>query len=534
MKSFDVNARRSSQLRTALLGCACFVTVGFAMPTSASAAEALVTGPSPFSACVADNVAGQPGTNYPNAEVEPWVDADPTNPNRLIAGWQQDRWSNGGSRGLASGYSTDGGSTWTTVVPQGVTKCSGGNFERASDPWVTISPNGTAYFMSLAFNNDESCGAGGDNAMLVSRSTDGGASWSDPISIVTDTDGQLFNDKNSMTADPVSSNHVYAVWDKLVDFTLPSTCTSSTAKVANAGNSGDGVAKARDRLKILRSGAPLNSTTTFTGPTYFSRTTNGGTSWEPEKLIFDPGRNAQTINNLIAVLPNGTVIDFFTHIKNNGSVKLGMVKSNDRGANFGPLSEAFTMVVTNTGTVTPDAQEAVRDANILFDVAVDHQNGNIYIVWQDGSLGNIDRVHFSMSTNGGNSWSPSIKINATPSSKNKLSEQAFIPSVEVGANHKVVVTYYDFRNDTNDGRELTDRWAIFCDPAAGVNCRAKSGWGGEQRLTSSSFDMLDAPVARGHFLGDYMGLVNAGGTVKTVFGKAVSDNVNDMFAVSIP
>jgi hypothetical protein len=534
MKSHRLLTACSRYFQIALRGGACVAGLGLAMATAAQA-EVLVTKPSPFANCTADNVASQPGINYPEAEVEPWVDANPANPKNLIAGWQQDRWSDGGARGDVAGYSFNGGATWKSSVPPGITKCAGGPFERASDPWVTISPNGTAYFNSLAFqNNEQPCNTGGDNAILVNRSTDGGKTWGAAISIVTDTDGRLFNDKNSMTADPVSSNHVYAVWDKLIDFTVPSSCDGGAARVANASRNGDGVANARDRLRKLRSGGPINPATIFTGPTYFSRTTNGGASWEPEKMIFDPGNNAQTINNLIAVHPNGTVINFFTHLLNNGSVKLGMVKSSDRGAHFGPLSHAFGMVVTNTGTLTPDAREPVRDANILFDVAVDRENGNLYVVWQDGSLGNVDRVHFSMSTNGGNSWSPSIKINATPSSKNKYREQAFIPSVEVGANHKVVVTYYDFRNDIDDGREMTDFWAISCDPAAGANCRAKSGWGNEQRLTSSSFDMLDAPVARGHFLGDYQGLVNAGGAVKAVFGKAVSDDVNDMFAVTVP
>jgi hypothetical protein len=38
-------------------------------------------------------------TNSLNSEVEPWMDANPTDPDNLIAVWQQDRWSNGGARG---------------------------------------------------------------------------------------------------------------------------------------------------------------------------------------------------------------------------------------------------------------------------------------------------------------------------------------------------------------------------------------------------------------------------------------------------
>jgi hypothetical protein len=31
-----------------------------------------------------------------------------------------------------------------------------------------------------------------------------------------------------------------------------------------------------------------------------------------------------------------------------------------------------------------------------------------------------------------------------------------------------------------------------------------------------------------------MGLVNAGGTMKSVFGKSVGANLNDMFATTVP
>jgi len=57
------------------------------------------------------------------------------------------------------------------------TACTGGPFKRASDPWVSFSPNGTAYYFTLAFDPDLPNGAFGRNALLVSRSTNGGQTW---------------------------------------------------------------------------------------------------------------------------------------------------------------------------------------------------------------------------------------------------------------------------------------------------------------------------------------------------------------------
>jgi hypothetical protein len=83
------------------------------------------------------------------------------------------------------------------------------------------------------------------------------------------------------------------------------------------------------------------------------------------------------------------------------------------------------------------------------------------------------------------------------------------------------VTYYDFRNDDDSG-ELTDQFALFCNPASN-NCARPNNWGQEKRLTDVSFDMLDAPVApaaRGHFLGDYMGSESASADVHPAYGIA--------------
>jgi hypothetical protein len=145
-----------------------------ALPSSAAWAGPLNVSPpvqvsptnSPFPGADADGppcngVAGsaQTGRNFPGTEVEPWIAVNPANTANLIGGWQQDRWSNGGSNALFYAYSTNGGASWSLSATQppftrcaGGTAANGGDYERASDPWVTISPNGTAYAMSLSFD----------------------------------------------------------------------------------------------------------------------------------------------------------------------------------------------------------------------------------------------------------------------------------------------------------------------------------------------------------------------------------------------
>src|SRR5688572_12290553 len=76
---------------------------------------AQVSGASPLAGCTLDDVAGQTGTAYIGSEVEPWIDVNPTDLDNMIGVWQQDRWSNGGSRGLVAGVTTNGGTSWTIV-----------------------------------------------------------------------------------------------------------------------------------------------------------------------------------------------------------------------------------------------------------------------------------------------------------------------------------------------------------------------------------------------------------------------------------
>ena len=205
-------------------------------PPPAGDPQFRVSGTSPFAA----GCDGAPafGTLYVNAEVEPMVALNPRNANNVVGVWQQDRWSTGGARGLLTGMSLDGGWTWTQHMAAfshctGGSAANGGDYSRASDPWVTFAPDGTVYQSSLSFNGGV-LAAGSSSAILVSRSTDGGATWSNPTTVISDGPS-FFNDKESITADPTDSRLVYALWDRL----------------DNASR----------------------------GPTYFSRTTDGGVTF---------------------------------------------------------------------------------------------------------------------------------------------------------------------------------------------------------------------------------------------------------------
>ena len=60
-------------------------------------------------------------------------------------------------------------------------------------------------------------------------------------------------------------------------------------------------------------------------------------------------------------------------------------------------------------------------------------NGNLYLVWADARFSNFKHndIAFSMSTNGGVTWSSPIKINQVPTTIPEDDQQAFTPSIAV-------------------------------------------------------------------------------------------------------
>ena len=440
-----------------------------------------VSGASPFTTNC--NGADTSGVVFINAEVEPSFAVNPDDAQNFVAVWQEDRWSTGGSRGIVAGRSTDGGKTWSQ---QGLpfTRCgggtpgNGGDYDRGSNAWLTVSSTGVFEQVAITFSGAVLV-PGSTSAVVASRSLDGGATWEPTQTLIRDTD-VFFNDKPAITADPVAAGNVYAVWDRL--------------------------------------------TAMSTGPTYLARSFDRGATWQTPQPIYDPGVNKQTISNVVAVLPNGTLINLFVEVDSTSATaftsSFRIIRSTDSGANWSaPISIADNLSV---GTRDPQTGTNVRDSALIPEIAV-APDGGLVVTWQDSRFngGAHDGVVLSRSGDGGFTWSAPAQINAD------ASVPAFSPNVRVLPNGTIGVSYYDFRPNTNDASTLlTDYWLTFS-----MNATTWS-----EREIAGPFDLAFAPLTTspapgGYFLGDYQALQNSGNIFVPMFAETNDDmgNRTDIF-----
>jgi hypothetical protein len=482
------------RIRSRLVSALALASALVLLATPAFAAPSLVrvSGPSPFAGCSTPKAGG---VNYLNAEVEPYVAANPANPSNLIGVWQQDRWSNGGARGLMAGYSFDGGKSWgRTALPFNRCVPGGLPYDRASDPWVSIGPDGTAYAVGLSFDETTAPPLGsGPNAVSAATSTDGGKTWGNVQPIATDSGGHRLLDKESVTADPTRPGTAYAVWDRL--FVKNSTPTSP-----------------------------------FRGPAFFSKTTDGGRTWSAPRAIAVTGLNEQTIGNQIVVdARTHTIYDFYAYFFCTcpTTPKAAYVKSTDGGATWS--NQHVVGQIRDSAVVDPNTGQYIRTEDFTPNVAIDQRTGQLYVTWQDGrfSGGKYPEVGLTTSTDGGRTWSRFRRV-STPTGR-----PAFTPTVAVDTAGTVGLTYYDFRRlqPGNKATLPTDYW-FKTSPTQGRTFSP-------DLHVAGPFNMLAAPDAGGPFVGDYEGLTAVGTAFQAFFVQTncrttCPHNATDVYTARLP
>jgi hypothetical protein len=446
----------------------------------------VISAPDPLATCPHSN-AWQHSTR--DSEAEPWVAVNPTNPNNIVALWIAHDFA-----GTVASVTFDRGTTWQNVAIPGVADCTGGT--GGGDPWLAFAPNGVLYAESFA----------NPGSTDISRSIDGGLTWGSPIN-VSSTSVNLFTggpDRGSVTADPGNANLVYAAW--------------------NTGLFGG------------------------TATVQFARTTDGGQTWEPNRVIYTAPAGNLIWNAKVEALPDGTLVCLFTELILTGTVKnvpqfndaLSVMRSTDKGQTWSAPTKVLAQMPrsdTNqpqdqvwwAGVTDPDNGIGIGTIAMGHSTAVDPRSGNLYAVWKDArfSGGQYDSIAFSRSTDGGVTWSDPIQVNQTPTNIPALDRQAWHPTVAVAADGTIGVSYYDLRfNDANPGAR-TDYWFIQC--PSGRSSTDPASWTNETRLTDTSLDIEQAVRwnvggAWVYWTGDYQGLAGLGNGFAAVWAQPYGDS----------
>ncbi len=141
-------------------------------------------------------------------EVEPHMLA---NGATLVASFQTGRIVNGGGTAIGWATSTDSGASWSHGFLPGLTTGNGGGlYDAASDPAVAFdAKHGVWMIATLPISNTKET-----PAVVVSRSTDGGFTWDNPVSVGPNV---ASSDKNWIACDSNSASpfygNCYVEWD---------------------------------------------------------------------------------------------------------------------------------------------------------------------------------------------------------------------------------------------------------------------------------------------------------------------------------
>ena len=377
------------------------------------------------------------------AQAEPHIARATSNEDFLVGVFQEGRFANGGGA-VDCGYSVshDGGLIWTRALIPQLTMTSGGPYFRATDPVVAINLINNVYLETLVATDPQFI----NGAIVLSKSTDAGATFAAPVVAYRPGSNSVFPDKEWMAINTFPGTATGS--RLLVTFSLFSNINSNGAPIMRVYSD--------DRGATWSSPAAISTETTLQGsqPLY---------------------------------LPNGNcVVVYWNFGSSQQSERLEAVISTNGGQSFGSPIFITSAVEYN--------EPSIRTGSFLPSAAADRTTQNIYVVYQT-LLGGNPRIAFTRSTNGGSNWTAPVAISDNPAGSG-----GFNPAINVSPDGGTITcVFYDHRN--NPGSH------VLVDLYLAQSFDFGNTWQPNVRLTSVSTDASLAPLtANGYMLGDYLGL----------------------------
>lgn len=443
-----------------------------------------------------------------NSYGTPEIFVNPTDSDNIIVLYGQDSFrdrhtedrlygglSNGGT---TAAFSLDGGKTfnhslvavpaWFATSPSQVTGATAGRNLGSPTADLAFFSDGTAIFGG-AFNQTvpalqppfPSPSLGAKGGMVVRKSFDKGATWTDPV-IVSTTESGAFNAGLSSTATSVDAG----IGSILVTLQPPRGCCG-LGEVAH----------------LSWSKINFEQFTLF-GNVAYSRSVDRGNTWSSPIILYDvlndpvwvanffnpnfplggqaigaqlisvPSKGKKCGNVLLAgilrLFPRqGTD---FTDEPTNTLFDRVVVRSLDNGLNWDPVAipvGQFVLAFTHDPTTATEFSLIASDGALNNTMAVSPKTGRVYYAWQAGNTQvdsdpNINQffpqIELSVSADAGLTWTTPAVFSRTPFNPTILgANQAFNVSLAVNKKGYLAVVYEDFRNfDGGTTVVATDVW----------------------------------------------------------------------------
>ncbi|MEY9872014.1 hypothetical protein ABH931_001488 [Streptacidiphilus sp. MAP12-33] len=382
----------------------------------------------------------------------------------IVSAFQVGRVSGGGASNIGWATSTDSGQTWTDGFMPATTANTGGPYGQVSDASVAYDVKDGVWMVSWL-----GIDASGNVDVDLSRSTDGGHTWGNPVVISTGT----FDDKNWTVCDNHSASpyygHCYTEYDD-----------------ANAGDA-----------------------------EHMRTSTDGGQTWGSE---LSPADSPSGLGGQPVVQPGGTVIVPFSSASSNA--ERAFVSTNG-GSSWGSSVQIAT-VSHHTVSGLEDAANDItgrspRDTlreSPLPSAEID-ASGKVYAVWSDCRFRSgcpSNDIIMSTSTNG-TSWSTPVRvpIDAVTSTADHFTAGIGVDPSSSGSTARIGLTYYYYPN-----ANCTD---TTCQLDAGYVSSTDGGttWSTPVQLAGPMTLAWLPNTSQGRMFGDYISTsVLAGGNAVTV------------------
>ena len=286
--------------------------------------------------------------------------------------------------------------------------------------------------------------------MAVNRSSDGGVTWDDPITVAKKDLNSHFLDKEWLAVDPHNPNNLYLTY---TDF------------------------QAHGTEQDCRSGGLLGGSNTETGPDVsleLVASKDGGATWGAP-VRFGRKCNLSVFENLsgtqVVVGRRGTVYVAYTFVRDGGEIaEIRFRRSHDGGVTFGP--EIVAGLAASAATPSSRNLQGNFRTNMFPTLAVDNSagphSGTLYLVWTDASRHSVldlwagfisingdarfllGDIVISRSVDQGITWSPAKLVSPTPATFKGAGRDQFMAGVAVDPLGNLAVCYSDRRNDLNN------------------------------------------------------------------------------------